>query len=248
MRPIVLIVGHGSRDPAANQEFEQLVTRYQAHRPDIELRHAYIELARPSLDEALADVPTECDEVTILPLFLFAAGHVKNDLPLALATARGRRPAVRFRAAREIGVHTAMVELALERAGEAISPGPADLQTSVVVVGRGSSDAEANGDFCKLARLLAERRAFAWVVPAFIGIARPRFEEALDLMACTQPERLLVIPYLLFGGRLLTQLEEQAADFRMRYPSIETTVAPHLGVHHRLLEVLDDRLTEVGKC
>jgi len=34
----------------------------------------------------------------------------------------------------------------------------------------------------------------------------------------------------------------------MRYPSIETTVAPHLGVHHRLLEVLDDRLTEVGKC
>src|SRR5579883_2305915 len=105
MRPIVIIVGHGSRDAPANQEFEQLVAQYQARRPDLELRYGYVELAQPALADALANIPPDAKEVTLLPLFLFAAGHVKNDVPLALATARRQHPQVQFRAARALGVH-----------------------------------------------------------------------------------------------------------------------------------------------
>ena len=248
MRPVVLIVGHGSRDAAANLEFEQLVARYQARRPEMEVRHGYVELAQPSLGDALAQLPLECDEATLLPLFLFAAGHVKNDLPLALAAARRRRPSTRFSAARALGVHPALVELALKRAEETRSLEQAEAaRTAVVVVGRGSSDPDANGDFCKFSRLLAEGRSFAWVVPAFVGITRPRFEETLEFVARARPERLLVVPYFLFGGRLLTQLQTQAAEFRARYPWIKTTVAPHLGVHDLLLEALDERLEEARR-
>jgi sirohydrochlorin ferrochelatase len=75
MRPIVLMVGHGSRDASGNQEFEQFVERYQARRPELELRHGYIELAQPSLADALANLPAETDEATLLPVFLFAAGR-----------------------------------------------------------------------------------------------------------------------------------------------------------------------------
>lgn len=240
------MVGHGSRDASANQEFEQLVARYQTRRPELELRHGYVELAQPSLADALADLPAETVEAVLLPLFLFAAGHVKNDIPLALATARRRRPDVRFSAARALGVHAALAELAVERAEEVASLGKTEApRTAAIVVGRGSSDPDANGDFCKLVRLIGEGRPLAWAVPTFIGITRPRFEETLEFVARARPERLLVIPYLLFGGRLLSQLREQVAGFRARYPWIKTTLAPQLGVHERLLGVLDERLHEV---
>lgn len=242
MRPIVIVVGHGSRDAPANQEFEQLVAQYQVRRPDLELRFGYVELAQPALADALANVPPGSKEVTLLPLFLFAAGHVKNDVPLALATARRQHPQVQFRAARALGVHPSLVELALTRADEACVADAS--RTAVVVVGRGSSDPDANGDFCKVARLIGEGRPYSWVLPSFIGITRPRFAEALEFVARARPDRLLVIPYFLFAGRLLTQLGEQVTEFRSRYPWIKTTLAPHLGVHPLLLDVLDDRLNE----
>ena len=43
----VLLVGHGSREASANQEFEQLVAEYQARRPEFSVKFGYIELAQP---------------------------------------------------------------------------------------------------------------------------------------------------------------------------------------------------------
>lgn len=244
-RPIVLIVGHGSREVAANEQFEQLVAGYAHRRPDLELRHGYIELARPSLGEALESLPANSSEVTLLPLFLFAAGHVKNDIPLALTAARRLRPQASFTAARALGVHHELVELLLERAAEVLPIEPDDARrTAVIVVGRGSSDPDANGDFCKLARLLAEARPFRWVLPAFVGITQPRLAETLELAARSRPERLLVVPHFLFGGRLLGQIAEQVQAFAARYSWIQTAIGPELGVNERLLRVMDERIAE----
>lgn len=246
MRPMVLMVGHGSRDAPANDEFMELVGRYQARRPELEVRHGYVELAEPALADALAAIPSGCQEVTLLPVFLFAAGHVKRDIPRALADIGRRRPEVRFAAAGAIGVHRAMAELAVERAAEVADlSAAAAARTAVIVVGRGASDADANGDFCKLTRLIGETKPFSWVIPSFMGVTRPRFEETLEFVACSRPERILVIPYLLFAGRLLNQLRDQVAAFGARQATIEMALAPQLGVHERLLTVLDERLAVV---
>jgi sirohydrochlorin ferrochelatase/(2Fe-2S) ferredoxin len=175
---------------------------------------------------------------------LFTAGHVKNDIPLAMAAARRKFPTVRFTAGRVLGVHPAMAELVYQRASEASCVRTDVTRTAVLVVGRGSSDPDANGDFCKLVRLLGEGRDFGWVTPAFIGITRPLFREALELIARVRPEHLLVVPYFLFAGRLIEQLGQQVLEFRERYPWIKVTLAHHLGVHPRLLEALDDRIDE----
>jgi sirohydrochlorin cobaltochelatase len=184
--------------------------------------------------------------VVVVPCFLFTAGHVKNDIPLALAAVRPKFPQVRFEAGRVLGVHPAMAELAFQRACEACSAEDDAKRTAVVVVGRGASDPDANGDFCKLVRLVGEGRGFAWVVPSFIGITRPLFEETIELISRARPERILVIPYLLFGGRLVARLEEQIREFGNRYPWIKLSLASHLGIHPKLLEVIDDRISEAS--
>lgn len=146
----LLIVGHGSRDPSANAEFESLVVAYRAARPDLDVAHGYVELAKPSLADALRELAQRTDSVVVLPLFLFAAGHVKNDIPLALAQARQDFPAVRFTVANALGVHPNLVELVFERARASLEGVREPAKTAIVVVGRGASDPDANGDFVKL--------------------------------------------------------------------------------------------------
>jgi sirohydrochlorin ferrochelatase/(2Fe-2S) ferredoxin len=241
---VVLLVGHGSRDEAANKEFEALVDGYRALHPEIETAHCYVELARPSLADALDCWSQRAKEVIVVPIFLFAAGHTKNDIPLAISQARSKYTHVRFRAARALGVHPNLVEIANERIRAMDSDASDPARTAVVVVGRGSSDPDANGDFCKLVRLLSEASKFGWVVPSFIGVTKPLFKDAMELIARCRPERILVAPYFLFAGRLLRQLESQVQDFAGRYPWMRAEIGQPLGGHEKLLALVSERVEE----
>jgi sirohydrochlorin ferrochelatase/(2Fe-2S) ferredoxin len=243
----VLVVGHGSREPAANAELEAAVARYRDARPGLEIAHGYVELAVPALGPALRALADRVDHVVALPLFLFAAGHTKNDIPLALAEARRERPGVRFTAACALGVHPRLIDLAFERARPLLERARTPASTAVIVVGRGASDPDANGDFCKVVRLFGEGRGLSWVVASFAGITRPSFEDAAELVARARPERVVVVPYLLFAGRLIDRLRTQVASFQARYPWIAIELAPHLGCDERLFEVLDERLAEATR-
>jgi len=239
----VLVVGHGSREGAANREFENLVSAYQKTRPHYNIRTAYIELTKPSLETALFQWACETDRLLIFPFFLFSAGHVKNDIPLALWKARKRFPQIQINATCALGVHPYMTDVLFDRI-ESVSPYDAKTaqRTVVLVVGRGSSDADANSDFCKLVRLFYEKRPFAHVLPAFIGITKPSVEESLEIVARIRPERLLIVPYFFFGGRLVNRLKDQLHTFSSQFPWIKTQLAPYLTEHPKLFALMDERL------
>jgi len=235
----ILVVGHGSRDPDANRELEAIVATHRARRAGDLVEHAYVELAEPALADGLDALARRARRVIVAPLLLFAAGHVKNDVPLAIERARRAHPRVQFAAARALGVHPALVDLAVARA-------QAGEDCAVVVVGRGSSDPDANGDFCKLVRLVGERLALPWVVPAFMGITAPRVEAALEQIARARPARIVVLPYLLVAGRLLERLGTTITQARQRTPWIRIELAPHLGDDPRVHDVLDQRIAEAA--
>lgn len=242
-RTAVLILGHGSRVPLANEEFEALVAAYRLRRPDLDVAHAYIELASPLLGEALAALAARAERVVVLPLFLLAAGHVKDDLPEALAAARAAFPRVRFEAARVLGVVNGLADLALARlAAELPARGPEAARTALLGVGRGSSDFDANGEFCKLVRILGERGGFARAEPCFIAVTRPLAPSALEDLAKVHDGPLLVWPFFLFEGVLVQQLAREVDEFRARHPGREVRLATHLGPDERLLALLDERL------
>ena len=76
-----------------------------------------------------------------------------------------------------------LVEVAFDRARPALERAREPANTGVIVVGRGASDPDANGDFCKVVRLFAEGRGLGWVVPSFIGITQPIYDVAPDFGA-----------------------------------------------------------------
>jgi sirohydrochlorin ferrochelatase len=242
-RRSVLILGHGSRRKAANAQFEGLVRRFRARRPELDVAHAYIELCAPLLADGLDALARRSDRVTVLPLFLFAAGHVKKDIPKAIAAARLRFPQVRFEAAVELGVDPQMVSIALDRAGDAVPLRTAEAaRTVLLAVGRGSLDSDANGNFYKLSRVVAEQGGFARPELCFIAVVHPLLPEALERVALSRPERVLVLPYFLFEGLLIEQIREEVARFAAAHPEIDVRLAAHLGPDERLCALLDARL------
>jgi sirohydrochlorin ferrochelatase/(2Fe-2S) ferredoxin len=244
----VLLIGHGSRDPAATAEFERLVAAYRAANCGSRIEVAFIELARPLVADALAAIAPSVRRVVLVPLFLFAAGHVKVDLPLAVDGARRRFPATSFVVAPHLGVHPALVSLAYDRAATALPEAAEErAKTLLLVVGRGSSDPDANGDFAKVARLVGEGRGLMHVEPTYLGIAQPNVEISLERVARLRPDRLVVLPYLLFAGRLVTKLAASVEAFTARHPWIRTALAPHLGLDGRVLSLIGERVREAAR-
>ena len=191
----ILIVGHGSRIVDSNIEFEVVVEQIQQAHPDARVTQGYVELAEPSLDVALQEILPQVDRLVVLPLFLFAAGHVKNDIPMAVARYREEFPSVSIYSAPPLGVHPFMTQALKHRITETCEFDEDErANTAIVVVGRGASDPDANGDFCKQVRLLFEGSGYSGTYPAFIGITDPRVEESLNAVARLRPKHLVIAP------------------------------------------------------
>jgi sirohydrochlorin cobaltochelatase len=245
LAPIVL-VGHGSRVAEANAAFLRLADLLR-EAADAAVEPAFIELAEPTVPQAIERAAAlNAGEVVVLPFILFAAGHVKSDIPMHVQAARKRHPSVRFAQGTPIGLHPKVLEILYDRVREAIRDRPerALEETAVLLVGRGSSDPDANGDLAKLARLFWEGRGYAALDTAFCGVSRPLVPEGLRRLARFRPKRIVVIPYLFFAGVLAERLRADLAEFRRAHPWIEALLAAPIGIEPRLVEILLERRRE----
>ena len=78
----VMICGHGSRDDAAIEEFNQLAGHLSKRLPDFDVESGFLEFATPVIRTGLDKLKDRgAERIVCVPGMLFAAGHVKNDLP-----------------------------------------------------------------------------------------------------------------------------------------------------------------------
>src|SRR5438094_2564937 len=207
-RPALLLVGHGSRSAAGVAEYWELAAAVRAQAPDLRVGCGFIELAEPDLDTAIDDlVAGGATSVAAVPLVLLGAGHLKDDGPATLARGRERHPHVRFAYGRDLGIHPLVLDVATDRIHTAVGDDPGDW--AVVVVGRGSSDPDANADLYKVSRLLWDSRRVDLVEPAFVSLAPPSVPDALDRCYRLGARRIAVFPYFLFTGVLVERIRAQ---------------------------------------
>ncbi|MXR50003.1 ferredoxin [Halovenus sp. WSH3] len=242
----VLLVGHGSRREKSNEQVRDLAATLEG-RLGVPVDAGFLELAEPSISEAIDGLAASHDRITVVQLSLFAASHVKNDVPLAVEQARAERPETTIHNGAHLGVHPAIVDLLDDRAAaveESLGVDREDEDVAVVLCARGSSDPDANSDAAKLARLLYEGREFSSVETAFIGITDPELESRLHTVAKDRPDAVVVLPYMLGDGVLTQRVREHTDEFDAEYPYVAAAAGDPLGTDSRLLDVLGDRWQE----
>jgi sirohydrochlorin cobaltochelatase len=114
----LILIAHGARDPRWAEPLQRTADLVRAHSPGLEVALAFLEFIAPDLPACGAQlVAAGCSEVDILPLFLGAGGHVRQDLPLMVDALRQRYPAVQWHLHRAVGeadvVVRAMADAAL---------------------------------------------------------------------------------------------------------------------------------------
>jgi sirohydrochlorin cobaltochelatase len=242
----VLLVGHGSRREKSNEQVRTLAARME-ERLRIPVDAGFLELAAPSIADAIAGLAPTVSTVSVVQLSLFAASHVKNDVPVAIRQARTEHPELTIQNGSHLGVHPAIIDLLDDRAAAVESALGIDRATddvAVVLCARGSSDPDANSDAHKLARLLYEGRPFSRVETSFIGVTEPRLDETLHSVAKYRPDAVVVLPYMLGDGVLTQRVRDRTADFDDEYPYVDAAAGDPLGTDSRLLDVLADRWQE----
>ncbi len=245
MRSLVL-VGHGSRRAKGNEKVRHLATRI-AGRFELPVQAGFIELAPPHASEAIdAAVAAGATEVVVVPAVLLAAGHAKNDVPVLVNQARKRHKGVRFFASRPLGVHPGMLQVLRDRvqAARAEMRPCQDDKVAVLLLGRGSSDPDANADVYKLGRLLIERQGLLGHEVGFIGVTDPDIERAFKRLATLRPRQVVVVPYLLYPGVLVQRVREKVEALAALYNRVEVAVTEPVGTHDTILDVLHQRVEE----
>jgi sirohydrochlorin ferrochelatase len=115
---VLLLVDHGSRRPEAHAHLAELAARVEALAPGWRARVAHMEIATPSIEEALAECAQQgAEEVVVLPLFLTPGRHLAADVPDLVARGARRHPALRVRVAPALGEAEALPELIVSLAG-----------------------------------------------------------------------------------------------------------------------------------
>ncbi len=240
----LLLVGHGSRAIEGVDEF-LATARLAVGQPDAwAVEPCFLEFAQPSIAEGFARlVRRGVRRVVVAPVILFAAGHIRRDIPRAVAAVAARHPHLAVEQAQHLGCHDAIAELSSQRYFEALAGQPcvgAD-KTILVIVGRGSRDAEATEEMLCFASMRQRRTPLARVQPAFLSMADPTLEQVLQDVARTASRRVVVQPHLLFAGELLGRIEAIVARFARDYPQTQWLVARHLGPSELVVNAVLDR-------
>jgi sirohydrochlorin cobaltochelatase len=250
----VLVCGHGSRNRLAVEEFARLAGQLRQRLAPVPVEHGYLEFARPILRDGLDSLREQgVEHVLAVPAMLFAAGHAKNDIPSVLNT-WAAQSGLRVDYGRELGVDLKMIQAAGARIREAIERadaaagdlGPVPIHdTLLVVVGRGSSDPDANSNVAKVTRMLVEGFGFGWGETLYSGVTFPLVEPGLRHAVKLGFRRIVVFPYFLFSGVLVSRIVQHSQRVAADHPGVEFVQASYLADHRGVLDTFAERVAEV---
>jgi sirohydrochlorin cobaltochelatase len=237
--PALLLAAHGSRDGDGADEAFALAGQVRALEPEVDVELGFIELTPPPLSAAVAALAARgVRDVVVVPLVLLGAGHAKSDVPALVLEGRNRHPDLHVHFGSPLGVSRDLVGLlggALSAAGGSGLP--------LLLIARGTSDPDANGDAHKVTRLLGEWVGAPFVHTAFTGVTGPNVADGLAVFDRLGYRRMAVAFWFLCTGVLVERARADIAAFAAA-SGVEVVDAGYLGPDPRVVPAIVERYEE----
>jgi sirohydrochlorin cobaltochelatase len=255
--PALLLIAHGTRNPAGATEMQQLLGHLR-QRLEPQVAAAWLEdFAEPDAVTAAAElIASGASHLVTLPFLVLGAGHAKTDVPAAVHAITAAFPQVTVSHGRVLGLHPSLFELARARVltaagrarASASEPGGGDLSSdrgdeALLVTGAGSSDPDANGDLSKAARVLGEQTGHRWVETAYAGVTWPRADQVLTRLHRAGVQRVVRFSWSLLAGVLEQRVDGWASEAVDQY-GIEIVDAGRFGPDPLVAGAVVDRYHE----
>jgi sirohydrochlorin ferrochelatase len=207
----ILYICHGTRSRKGADEARAFLNRVM-ERIDIPIQeYSFLELTDPLIEEGFRKcVERGATEVVVVPIFLLAAGHIKEDIPNALTVLQEQYPNVKIDVRNPFGVQDEILEAIAELVS--IEAGGVTETDSILIVGRGSSDPDLHVSFNKITEGMKKRLRTDRVSVCYMAAAEPSFRQGFETALQNTVGRVIIVPYLLFSGLLLNEINQKAKN------------------------------------
>ncbi|GAB2974663.1 sirohydrochlorin chelatase [Amycolatopsis acidiphila] len=218
---MIVLVAHGTRDPAGPKVSAELAARVQAA-AGVPVRVAYADVRRPDVTSVLRSVR---GPAVVVPAFLAAGYHVRTDVP-AQIEASGHQDAVLTDA---FGPAPELIDAMCDRLGAAgYRRGDA-----VVLAAAGSSDPRALAEV----RAAADALATALDLPVRVGYAATATPSVAEAVQSVRGRRVAIASWLLAPGLFQRRLVAAGAE----------VVAEPLGAHPGVVDLVLRRYRQAAR-
>jgi sirohydrochlorin ferrochelatase len=203
----ILYIGHGTRSKKGAVEIRAFIDKVKA-RIDVRIQElSFLELTEPLIEEGFEKcVEQGATEIDVVPLFLLAAGHVKRDIPEALSSLIAKYPTIPVKIKNPFGVQEVILDAVAELIKD--SAGEVCLTDRLLIVGVGSSDRDVHVNFGRIADGIGKRLGPEKVSVCYFAATEPRLSAGLEYISEGVLGRVIVVPYMLFSGLLLAELNK----------------------------------------
>jgi len=117
---------------------------------------------------------------------------------------------------------------------------------SLLLIAHGSRRAEANADLDYLAEQMRTRDRFPLIGTAYLELAEPNIAHGGASLVERGATTVTMLPYFLSPGvHVREDLIEARAELATRFPAVEFRLAPHLGRHPLMAEIVEQRAQQI---
>lgn len=246
MKEGILLCGHGSRRKSGTEAFKELIAILKKRYAAYEVDYGFLEFNHPLYEAAVERLYQKgVRKIYALPVILFAGAHAKNDIPYELNTLQSRYDDLSIVMGRAIGVSAFLLDLSKKILTEKEQElTPVDRKdTCLVVIGRGTTDPDANSDVHKLCSMIWEGMGYGFATVGYSGTAYPSVPEVLQFTEKLGFKRAVVIPFFFFTGVLLERIYQAVEDHNAQ-ASTEYVYTRPFGTDEYILKAFDERLQE----
>ena len=112
----------------------------------------------------------------------------------------------------------------------------------ILLIGRGSSDPDVKRDVYGIAGDVRSLLPHAEVLPCFITACEPNYRDVLTQLTADDDTPVYIVPYLLFTGILMKEIESEAVQARERLQDVR--VCRYIGFHPHVKAAYIERVQE----
>ncbi|HBR17292.1 MAG TPA: hypothetical protein DD725_06760 [Deltaproteobacteria bacterium] len=117
----VLILGHGSPVPKANETLREIAHAVKIKGGYDIVQPAFLQFEHPNFAEAVDILAQQgVQKIIVHPYFLYMGAHVTKDIPFEIGTVKKKYQNLEIILASHLGYHEKLVDVAVERIGEAM--------------------------------------------------------------------------------------------------------------------------------
>ena len=243
-----MICGHGSRHKDTSTEFQNFIKEIKKRFPKNPLSYGFLEISSPNVKLELTKlIRAKTSRILTVPVMLFAAGHIKKDIPDLIKASLSGNSSTKIKISREIGLDQKLIKAAkqkIEETQQTSSQSISKKETLLMMVGRGTSMEKVNKKIEKISRSLRNQIKFLDNDTSFMGITGPRFENSLIISARRKFKRIIIFPYFLFTGVLLDRIHSVTNKISKKFPETEFLISPCFKDHPLVIDAFADRITK----